>query len=153
MPEKRYVVELTSEEREQLRKLVRTGKAAAYRRRHAEVLLKADVGPGGSAWTDREIAGALDVGTATVERLRKRFVTEGMEAALGRRKSSHVSLRRLDGEGEARLIALACSKAPKGRNRWTLRLLAGRMVALEYVESLSKSTVHRVLKKTNLSLG
>jgi len=153
MPKKTYVVELTSEERQQLGKRVRTGKAAAYQRRHAGILLKADAGAEGPAWTDARIAEALDVGTATVERVRKRFVTEGLEAALGRRKANRIYARRLDGDGEAHLIALACSEAPQGRARWTLRLLADRMVALEYVESVSYQTVRRVLKKTNLSPG
>ena len=153
MPKKTYIVELSSEERHELTRLVRTGKAAAYRRRHAEILLKSDAGSEGPSWSDARIAEALDVGTATVERLRKRFVTEGLEAALGRRKTQRVSLRRLDGDGEAKLIALACSEAPEGRRRWTLRLLAERMVALEYVDRLSKNTVHRLLKKTSLSLG
>jgi transposase len=153
MPKKVYVVELTTQERQQLTGLVRTGRAAAYKRRHAEILLKADTGPGGPAWTDARIAEALDVGTATVERLRQRFVTEGLEAALGRRKAERASTRRLDGDGEAKLIALACSEAPEGYARWTLRLLAERMVVLEYVEQCSKNTVHRALKKTGLSLG
>ena len=153
MPQKTYVVELTREERGQLSGLVRTGQAAAYKRRHAQILLKADAGPEGPAWTDARIAVALDAGTATLERLRKRFVTEGLEAALGRHKAERVSLRRLDGDGEAKLIALACSETPEGHARWTLRLLAERMVALEYVERCSKNTVHRTLKKTGLSLG
>ena len=151
MPKKTYVVDLTSEEREQLTRLVRTGKAAAYKRRHAEILLKADTGPGGPAWTDARIAEALDVGTAILGRLRKRFVTEGLEAALGRHKTERVSTRRLDGDGEAKLIALACSEAPEGYARWTLRLLAERMVALEYVGHCSRNTVHRALKKTGLA--
>ena len=153
MPKKTYVVELTGEERHELTRLVRTGKTAAYKRRHAGILLKSDAGSEGPNWSDARIAEALDVGTATVERLRKRFVAEGLEAALGRRKTQRVSLRRLDGDGEAKLIALACSEAPEGRRRWTLRLLAERMVALEYVDRLSKNTVHRLLKKTSLSLG
>lgn len=153
MPRKTYVVDLTSEEREQLTGLVRTGKAAAYKRRHAEILLKADTGPGGPAWTDARIAEALDVGTASLGRLRERFVVEGLEGALGRHKAERVRSRRLDGDGEAKLIALACSEAPEGYARWTLRLLAERMVALEYVGHCSKNTVHRALKKTGLSLG
>jgi hypothetical protein len=132
---------------------VRTGKAAAYKRRHAEILLKADAGPGGPAWTDARIAEALDVGTASLGRLRERFVVEGLEGALGRHKAERVRSRRLDGDGEAKLIALACSEAPEGYARWTLRLLAERMVALEYVGHCSKNTVHRALKKTGLSLG
>ena len=153
MPNKMYVVELTKQERQALRQLIRTGTAAAYRRRHAGILLKADAGRGGPGWTDAQIAEALECGTATVERVRKRLVIEGVEAALARQKAQRVSARRLDGDAEAKLIALACSQPPSGRGRWTLRLLAERMVALEHVESLSKNTVHRVLKKTSLSLG
>ena len=153
MPRTIYIVELTGEEREDLTKLVRTGKVAAYKRRHAEILLRSDAGSEGPSWSDARIAEALDIGTATVERLRKRFVTEGLEAALGRRKTERMSLRRLDGDGEAKLIALVCGEAPEGYSRWTLRLLAERMVALEYVDRLSKNTVHRLLKKTKLSLG
>ena len=99
------------------------------------------------------IAESLDVGTASIERVRKQFVEEGLDAALVRRTSRRVYRRKLDGDDEAHLIALACSDPLAGRGRWTLRLLAERMVTLEYVESVSKDTVHRVLKKTNLSLG
>ena len=102
---------------------------------------------------DRAIAEAVEVGTATVARIRERFVEEGLEAALNRSMSRRQYLRTLDGDAEAHLIALACSEAPEGRVRWTLRLLAERMVALEHVDSISKDTVHRTLKKTNLSLG
>jgi len=153
MPEKIYVVDLTSEERQELSKVVRTGRVAAYKRRHAHMLLKADAGSEGQGLTDAQIAEDLDCGTATVERVRRRFVREGLQAALGRRKAERTNPRRLDGDGEAKLVALACSESPRGYSRWTVRLLAERMVALEYVESLSKSTVHRTLKKTNLSLG
>jgi transposase len=116
---------------------------------HARILLKANVAPGGPGWNDVAIAEGLDVGRATVERVRKQFVEDGFEAALERRRPRRQYLRKLDGDGEAHLIALACSKAPEGRSRWTLRLLADRMVALEQVDHLSYETVRQVLKKTN----
>lgn len=150
---KKYFVTLTNEERRSLRALISSGKGAARKLVHARILLKADSSRGGPGWGDAEIAEGLEVGTATVERVRKRFVEEGLEAALVRRKPQRDYRRRLDGDGEAHLIALACSETPEGHARWTLRLLADRMVALEYVETLSKDTVHRVLKKTSLSLG
>ena len=150
---KRYIVELTQEERRTLRELVSSGKAKARKLAHARILLKADSSATGPAWPDQKISQALDVGTATVERVRKRFVEEGFEAALNNRKPNREYKRCLDGDGEAHLIALTCSKAPKGYQRWTLQLLAGRMVQLGYVDAISYETVRRVLKKTNLSLG
>jgi transposase len=150
---KKYIVTLTEEERQMLREMVSRGKAAARKLMHARILLKADAGEGGPAWHDDTIAEGLDVGTATVERVRKEFVEDGLEAALERRKPRRQYLRKLDGDGEAHLIALACSPAPEGRSRWTLRLLAERMVQLEEVDHLSYETVREVLKKTNLSLG
>ena len=149
---KRYVVTLTDEERRSLRALVSSGKGAARKLTHARILLKADAGRG-LGWTDAAISEGVDVGTATVERVRKRFVEEGLEAALVPAKSSRVYERKLDGDGEAHLIALACSESPEGRHRWTLELLADRMVGLGHVDSLSYQTVRRVLKKTNSSLG
>ena len=151
--EKRYVVTLTDAERRSLRGLVSSGKGAARKLTHARILLKADVSQGGPSWTDAAISEAVDVGTATVERVRKRFVKEGLDAALVRRKPDRVYQRKLDGDGEAHLVALACSQAPEGRNRWTLELLADRMVVLGRVDSLSYQTVRRVLKKTNSSPG
>ena len=148
-----YVVTLTSEERATLRELISSGKAAARKLSHARILLKADNSEGGLGWIDSTISQALDVGTATVERVRKKFVEEGLETALGRRKPRREYTRKLDGDGEAHLIALACSESPEGSARWTLRLLADRMVALEYIDELSYQTVRRVLKKTNLNLG
>ena len=150
---KKYVVTLTDEERQLLRAMVSRGKAAARKLMHAGILLKADSFEGGPGWYDSAIAEGLDVGRATVERVRKEFVEDGLEAALERRKPNRQYLRKLDGDGEAHLIALACSQAPEGRSRWTLRLLADRMVALEYVDHLSYETVRDVLKKMNLSLG
>jgi transposase len=148
-----FIVTLTSEERATLRELISSGKAAARKLSHARILLKADSSKGGPGWADSVISQALDVGTATVERVRKRFVEEGLESALGRRKPKREYKRKLDGDGEAHLIALACSESPEGSARWTLRLLADHMVALEHIDELSYQTVRRVLKKTNLSLG
>jgi len=144
---KRYVVNLTSEERSALEKLVNTGRASAKKQTHARILLKADISAEGSGWSDRQICEALEVSSSCVERIRKRLVEEGLEAALNRRPSS----RRLDGEQEARLVALACSTPPQGHGSWTLRLLADQMVALQYVESISYETVRRTLKKTRSS--
>ncbi len=150
---KRDVVTLTDEERRSLRALVSFGKGAARKLTHARILLKADAGGGGPGWTDGAIREGVDVGTATAERVRKRFVEEGLEAALVPAKSNRVYERKLDGDGEAHLIALACSESPEGRNRWTLELLADRMVALGQVDSLSYQTVRRVLKKKRSSPG
>jgi len=150
---KKYIVTLTQEERQILQAMLSRGKAAARKLMHARILLKADSSAGAHGWDDDQIAEGLEVGRATVERVRKEFVEEGLDAALERRKPRRQYHRRLDGDGEAHLVALACSKAPEGRSRWTLRLLAEQMVRLEYVEEVSKDTVFRVLKKTSLSLG
>ena len=150
---KTYIVTLTQEERRVLQELLSRGKAAARKLMHARILLKADVAAGGPGWNDEAIVEALEVGRATVERVRKEFVEEGLEAALERRKPRRQYRRKLDGDGEAHLVALACQKPPEGRSRWTLRLLADRMVQLEYVDEISYQTVRRTLKKTNSSLG
>ena len=142
---KKYVVDLMDEERNRLRKLARSGKNSARRIRWAQALLKADEG-----WTDQKISEALDIGIRTVQRIRQRFVEEGIEVALGARSRKPKPYRRkLDGEKEARLVALACSEAPEGSTRWTLRMLADRMVELAYVDSISHETVRQALKKTN----
>jgi transposase len=141
---KKYVVDLTEDEREELKRLVGSGRHTARRIRWAQALLKADAG-----WSDARIAEALDMSIPTVQRLRQRFVEEGLDVALGARsRRPRPSTRKLDGELEARLVALACSAAPEGHTRWTLRLLADKMVELSYVERLSHETVRRVLKKT-----
>jgi len=150
---KKYIVTLTDEERGRLQEMLSRGKAAARKLMHARILLKADAPPGGPGWNDEAIAEALEVGRATVERVRKEFVEEGLDAALERRRPRRVYLRKLDGEGEAHLVALACQKPPEGRSRWTLHLLADRMVPLEYVDAISYQTVRRTLKKTRSSLG
>jgi len=150
---KKYVVTLTDEERRSLRALVSSGKGAARKLTHARILLQADRAEGGVGWTDERIGEGLGVGFSTVERTRKRFVEEGFEAATVPRKSCRAYRRKLDGDDEAHLIALVCGAPPTGRRRWTLRLLADEMVALEYMDSLSYETVRGVLKKTNSSLG
>jgi len=150
---KKYIVTLMDEERQMLQEMLSRGKVAARKLMHARILLKADAAAGGTGWNDERIAEALEVGRAIVERVRKEFVEEGFEAALERRKPRRVYLRKLDGDGEAHLVALACQKPPEGRSRWTLRLLADRMVQLEYVDQLSYQTVRRTLKKTRSSLG
>jgi transposase len=150
---KKYIVTLTESERQTLQAMLSRGKAAARKLVHARILLKADAGADGPAWSDDQIAEGVEVGRATVERVRREFVEEGFDAALERRQPRRLYERALDGDGEAHLIALACQKPPEGRSRWTLRLLAERMVQLEYVEQLSYQTVRRTLKKTNLSLG
>jgi transposase len=151
---KKYKVTLTAEERNSLQELIASSKAAAKKLIHARILLKADAAPGGPAWTDARIADALEVNVTTVERLRERFVEQGLDAALDRKKQERPSRERtLDGNAEARLIALACSEPPQGRVRWTLRLLADKLVELEIVDAVSTETVRRVLKKTNSSRG
>lgn len=149
---KKYVVELTSEERRQLEELVKKGKVAGYKIRHAQMLLKADQGKEGPGWHDKQIAEAFGAHLTTVERLRKRLVEEGLDAGLERHKRQNYA-HKLDGDAEARLIAIACSKAPEGRNEWTLRLLADRLVELSVVDSISHMTVSRTLKKTSSSPG
>jgi transposase len=143
---KKYIVRRSDEECEQLTELTRKGKAAAYKIRHAHILLKADAN--GPAWTDTRIAESFSVSVNTVLGVRQRLVEQGLEAALSRKKQAHPSRRpRLDGEGEARLIALRCSAPPAGHARWTLRLLADQAVALEIVEAISHETVRQALKK------
>jgi transposase len=145
----KYVVRLLAEERKQLEALVRTGRVAAAKRCRAQVLLKADGGPEGSGWTDQQVSEALDVSIGLVHCVRQAYVEHGLSTALEWKPKSRHRPRKLDGEQEARLIALACSPAPHGRARWTLRLLADKLVELEIVDSISKDAVHRVLKKTS----
>lgn len=152
MTQKRYVVRLTGAERARLEDLVRRGRVWALRRRHAHVLLKADEGRQGPAWTDEEIAEAFEIHADTVRNIRRRYVEEGLEAALDRKKQPpRLHLRKLDGAQEARLLAVACGPPPKGQARWSLRLLADRVVELEIVDSISYETVRQVLKKTSSS--
>ena len=153
-PNKRYVVRLEVEEREDLQRLVSVGKGAAAKLTHARVLLQADQSEAGPGWTDARIAEGLGVTTRTIEHIRRRFVEESLESALARKKQCRPSKeRRLDGAKEAKLVAICCSKAPDGRRRWTLRLLANRLVELNIVESIGHETVRRTLQKTNSSPG
>ena len=151
--EKFYRVTLTVEERQELRALVSKGKAAARKLVRARILLLADQAEGCPAQADPEIVESLGCGRATVERVRKQFVEEGLEATLNPQPTSRTYERRLDGKAEAHLVAIACGAPPEGRGRWTLRLLANRMVALGYVESVSHEAVRQTLKKTSLSRG
>jgi len=151
--QKRYRVTLTESERVDLQKLVSVGKAAAQKLVRARIILLADQADGGPGKSDPEIVESLGCGRAHVERVRKRFVEEGLEASLNPKPSQRVYERKMDGKAEAHLIALACGAPPEGRSRWTLRLLGDQMVALEHMESLSYETVRRTLKKTNSSLG
>jgi transposase len=150
--EAKYVVRLSAEERQSLEKLVATKRVAAVKSLRARILLKADVGEGGPGWTDEAIAEAFEIGLSTVHRLRQRLVEEGLEAALTR-KPRAPQPPKMDGEKEARLVMLACSEPPAGRARWTLELLADKMVELRVVDSLSRETVRLRLKKTKLSRG
>lgn len=150
MPKKAYKVELTSDERNHLKNLTSSGSEKARKLTHARILLKADEG-----WTDKEIASALDVSGPTVERVRMKYATGDLAAALERRPTTREYERKLDGRAEAHLVALVCGEPPSGRCRWTLRLLSDELVKLEAIdiESVSHETIRQVLKKTNLSLG
>ena len=147
---KRWIVRLEAEERQRLEQMVRVGQASAYKVRHANVLLAVDESAAGPRLTDAEISRALGVTPRSIEMLRRRCVEEGLEACLARRKQERPSVEPIfDGTKEAQLIAVACGAAPEGRTRWTMELLADRVVALRIVERCSDETVRRVLKKTN----
>lgn len=150
---KKYRVHLAEEEQEELKALVRKGRAAAYKQTHARILLLSDENQAEGAMKDQEIARSLGVGISTVERVRRRCVDEGVAAALGRKEQLRRRQKLLDGSGEAHLIALACSQPPEGRASWTLKLLADRLVEREIVESISAETVRNTLKKTHSSPG
>jgi transposase len=149
----KHLVRLGSDQRRHLTRLVRSGQHSARVLIHARILLKADAGDGGPGWDDAAIAAALDCGLRTVARIRKKFAEGGLDAAVHRKKPTGRRYRKLDGGQEARLIALACSPAPEGRGRWTLKLLADRLVELEVIDAISDETVRRTLKKTNSSRG
>jgi hypothetical protein len=149
----KYAVTLTAEQRQYLEKLISSGTASARALTRARILLKSDCGPGAPHWSYDQICAALDVSPVTISAARQAFVQKGLEAALHRKKPEREYQHRLDGEAAAHLIALACSEAPEGRERWTLRLLADQMVTLQYVESVSHETIRRTLKKTNSNLG
>ena len=147
---KRYKVTLEPEGRQHLHDLIAAGQAAARKLAHARILLKADAADGGPAWPDHRIADALEVSTATVERVRQRFVELGLDAALDRMRRERPARQiKLDGRAEARLIALACSAPPDGRAVWTMRSLADKLVELQVVDSISDETVRRALKETS----
>jgi hypothetical protein len=147
---KKYLVTLTPDERDELERMVSTGRRAARTLTRARVLLKADQADGGPAWDDARIADALGCGVRTVERVRERFVEDGVDAALSRKPQCRPSrLRILDGAAEAHLIALACSAPPPGRVCWTMELLADRLVELAVVPAVSAETVRRAMKKTS----
>src|SRR5512134_2481588 len=153
MPRPKYIVRLTADERIELDNLIRTGKRAASVLLHARILLKADTGAGGPDWDDTEIAEAVECGASTVYRVRQAWVTQGLTAALVRKKPTGRQYRKLDGAQEAHLIALACGAPPAGRTHWTVRLLADRLVELAVVASISPECVRMTLKKTNSSPG
>lgn len=144
----KYKVTLTSEERQILLDLINTGKASKEKLNRARILLKTDRGQEGEHWDDVKIAEAFYVSTKTVERTRKLFVEEGFEAALERKFQANRKKRIIQGDEEAHLVAIVCSEPPEGYCKWTLRLLADKMVELEYVETVSYETVRRALKKT-----
>jgi transposase len=150
---KRYVVKLSSEERKQLEGLINRGREAAYRRRHAQVLLLVDEGEQGPALIDKDAAERTGFTRRSVEQIRERCVTEGLSSALERKKRSRHRARKLDGEGEARLVSIACSDAPEGYARWTLHRLADRLVELNVVDSISHECVRQVLKKHHQTLA
>jgi Homeodomain-like domain len=146
---KKYVVRLSGDEREYLDQLIRKGKSPALRLMNARILLKADVGKGGEGWSDSRIIEALGTSASMLYRVRKQLVEEGFEAVLSRKQRATPAVPRIfDGEREAKLIALACSEPPKGRVRWTLRLLEEKVVELKIVDKASDNTIGRVLKKT-----
>jgi transposase len=146
---KKYIVTLTAQERHTLEQLLGKGKVAARKIARAHILLSADAGPQAPAWTDEQIAQTFHVGLATIYRARQAFVEHGLDAALSRRRASRHRRRKLDGEQEAHLIALACGAPPCGCKRWTLRLLAERFVELGHVEAVSPEAIRQTLKKMN----
>jgi transposase len=146
----KYIVSLSVEERTRLERLITTGKSAAAALMHARILLKADALHQDDKWDDDRISEALETSLSTVFRVRKEFVEEGLETALYRKRPTGRQYRKLDGAGEAQLITLACSKAPEGRVRWTLELLASKMIELKVVDSISDTTVYHTLEANNL---
>jgi len=153
MPAKIYKVTLEKEEREELTALVNKGKGNARRMRRARILLMADEAQENGGWKDAEVAKALSASVRTVERTRQKCVEEGVEAALNHTRPQKTRSKILDGETEARLVQLACSEAPEGREDWSMQLLADKLIELEVVETVSRETVRTTLKKMNLSLG
>lgn len=153
MPAKIYKVTLTPEERQELKEMVSQGKRAARPLTHARILLLADANQVEGAWQDAKIATALQISRRTVERVRQSCVESGIEAALNHKQPRRTRDKILDGAAEARLIQIACTEAPTGRERWTMQMLADQLIALEIVETISDETVRTTLKKTNLNPG
>lgn len=153
MPSKKHHVLLTAEQREHLEGMIRTGREPARAQLHARILLKADRGVDGPAWQDEAIVDALEVSRSTVERVRRAFATHGLDTALQRQKAVRTRRRKLDGEQEAHLIAVTCSDPPEGHERWTLTLIADKLVELGVVDKIARETVRTTLKKTNSSRG
>lgn len=149
--EAKYLVRLEAEEREQLRSLVDAGRGSKSSRQRARVLLQADQADGGPGWSDERVAEFAEASLSTVHRVRQRFVEEGLDAALRHRPAPRRQYRKLDGAGEAQLIATACSQAPEGRSRWTLHMLADKLVELQVVDAISHECVRSTLKKTRFS--
>jgi transposase len=145
---KKYPVILSDTERDHLKQLIASGTASARKLTHARILLKADDGAQGAGWVDEKVAEAVETSQPTVARIRRQYFEEGLDAALNRRPPTREYQRKLDGESEARFVALACSEPPEGEARWSLRLLADKLVELEIVEDVSYQTVRRTLKKT-----
>ena len=153
MPTKKYRIRLTTDEQQELKALVSRGRTVAYKQTHARILLMSDEAREDGGMKNADISGALGVGLSMVERVRRRCVEEGIESALNRKKQLRRRQKILDGEREARLIAMACGEPPEGRASWTLKLLADQLVECEVVETISTETVRQVLKKTNSSRG
>lgn len=153
MPKKKHHIQLSDQERQGLETILRKGKASAHRQRHARILLLADTNGPEGGWSDSRIALGAQTSIPTVERVRRICVEHGLERALDGKDPDRLYPRKLDGKGEAQLIALCCGPAPEGRARWTLRLLAGRLVELEIVDSISHEAVRQTLKKTRSSPG
>jgi transposase len=149
---KKYVVSLSEAERQSLEQIVTTGKRSASTMNHARILLKADSQQPNGSWRDQDIKNVLDISIRTIERVRQRFVEEGLDAAL-KPRSGRGRKPKLDGDIEAHLVALRCSEPPTGQGRWTLRLLANQMVVLDYIDQLSHESVRQALKKTNCNPG
>ena len=149
----KYIVKLSEAERSQLKELISSGEASARQIRRAYILLKSDRSPDGPGWKYQAICDAYEVSSLTVYNVRKNYVEGGLKGAILRKKPDREYERRLDGAGEAHLIALACSEPPDGYERWSLRLLQDRMIRLEIVENISHETIRQTLKKINSSLG
>ena len=145
---KKYIVRLTLKERKYLNDIIHKGKVAAYKRLHSQILLKADISEYGPKWTDVKIADAFSISIRTVERVRERLIKFGLETTINHAAIGKSRPHKLDGEQDAYLVALSCSEPPEGRSRWTLRLLADKMIELKHVDTLSPETVRKMLKKT-----